>query len=152
MKFIIFINSRNNKKLQGLIKHLITFRYIHYYFIHLLSNLLLKYFMKKELELYELVLLFKFTTTEQETISKTEFYRNFLVDRGSQVLVKNQGKVSLAYPIKGFDIATSVQIIFLGNGDLLKQMNVEIKRDATILRAITTKLVNQTAPEMFTVG
>ena len=31
--------------------------------------------MKKELELYELVLLLKFTATEQETISKTEFYR-----------------------------------------------------------------------------
>jgi ribosomal protein S6 len=108
--------------------------------------------MKKELELYEMVLLLKFTTTEQETISKTEFYRNFLVGKGSQVLVKNQGKVSLAYPIKGFDIATSVQLIFLGNGDLLKQVNVEIQRDETILRSITTKLVNQPAPEMFLVN
>jgi len=104
--------------------------------------------MKKELELYELVLLFKFTTTEQETISKTEFYRNFLVEKGSQVLIKNQGKVSLAYPIKGFDIATSIQVIFLGNGELLKQLNVEIRRDETILRAITTKLVNQAPSEM----
>jgi hypothetical protein len=31
-------------------------------------------------------------------------------------------------------------------------MSVEIKRDATILRAITTKLVNETAPEMFTIA
>jgi ribosomal protein S6 len=108
--------------------------------------------MKKELELYEMVLLLKFTTTEQETISKTEFYRNFLVGKGSQVLVKNQGKVSLAYPIKGFDIATSVQLIFLGNGDLLKQINVEIQRDETILRSITTKLVDQPLPEMFLVN
>lgn len=104
--------------------------------------------MKKELELYELILLLKFTTSEQETIAKTEFYRNFLIEKGSQVLVKNQGKVSLAYPIKGFDIATSIQLIFLGNGDLLKQINVEIQRDETVLRAITTKLVNQTPPEM----
>ena len=108
--------------------------------------------MKKELELYEMVMLLKFTTTEQETISKTEFYRNFLVEKGSQVLVKNQGKVSLAYPIKGFDIATSVQLIFLGNGDLLERINVEIQRDETILRTITTKLANQPAPEMFLVN
>ena len=108
--------------------------------------------MKKELELYELVLLLKFTTTEQETISKTEFYRNFLIEKGSQVLVKNQGKVSLAYAIKGFDIATSVQIIFLGNGTLINQMNVEIQRDETILRAVTTKLVNQTPSEMLMVN
>ena len=51
--------------------------------------------MKKELELYELILLLKFTTTEQETISKTTFYRDFLIGKGSQVLVKNQGKLSL---------------------------------------------------------
>lgn len=104
--------------------------------------------MKKELELYELVLLIKYTTTEQETISKTEFYRNFLIEKGSQVLVKNQGKISLAYPIKGFDIATSIQFTFLGNGDLLKQLNVEIQRDQTVLRAITTKLLNQTPAEI----
>ena len=104
--------------------------------------------MKKELELYELVLLLKYTTTEQETISRTEFYRNFLIEKGSQVLVKNQGKVSLAYPIKGFDIATSIQIVFLGNGDLINQMNVEIQRDETVLRAITTKLTNQVPSEM----
>ena len=105
--------------------------------------------MKKELELYELVLLLKFTATEKETIAKTEFYKNFLIEKGSQVLIKNQGKVSLAYPIKGFDIATSVQIIFLGNGTLLNQVNVEIQRDETVLRAITTKLKDQKVAEMF---
>ena len=107
--------------------------------------------MKKELELYELILLFKFTTTEQETISKTEYYRDFLVEKGSQVLVKNQGKISLAYPIKGFDIATSIQFIFLGNGELIKQLNVEIQRDDVILRSINTKIANQTPPELFSV-
>lgn len=105
--------------------------------------------MKKELEIYELVLLLKFTATEQETVSKTEYYRDFLIGKGSQVLIKNQGKLSLAYPIKGFDIATSVQIIFLGNGDLLKQINVEIQRDDAILRAITTKLVNTSSSDLF---
>ena len=49
--------------------------------------------MKKELELYELILLLKFTTTEEETIAKTTYYRDFLIGKGSQVLIKNQGKL-----------------------------------------------------------
>ena len=108
--------------------------------------------MKKELELYELILLLKFTTTEQETISKTEYYRDFLIGKGSQVLVKNQGKLSLAYPIKGSDIATSVQMVFLGNGDLIKQINIELQRDEAVLRVITTKLLNQNPLEMFPIS
>ena len=62
--------------------------------------------MKKELELYELVLLLKFTATEGETNEKIQNYKEFLTARGSQVMVKNQGKRSLAYPIKGFETAT----------------------------------------------
>ena len=107
--------------------------------------------MKKELELYELVLLLKFRTIQQEATLKTHSYRDFLIEKGSQVLVKNQGKKSLAYQIKGFDIPSSIQLIFLGNGDLLKQMNVEIQRDDEILCAITTKLANQAPPELFPV-
>ena len=61
--------------------------------------------VKKELELYELVLLLKFTTLEAVTRERIEFYRDFIKDRGSQVMVKNHGKKSLAYPIKGFEIA-----------------------------------------------
>ena len=85
--------------------------------------------IKKELELYELILLVKFTSTESETNDLIQRYKDFLTERGSQVMVKNQGKRSLAYPIKGFDTATSVQIVYLGNGDLVKQIGTEIQRD-----------------------
>ena len=72
--------------------------------------------MEKELELYEVLYLINPTFTEQELENKIEFYRDFLTKKGSQVMVKTHGKVSLAYPIKGLDIATSVQIVYLGNG------------------------------------
>ena len=49
--------------------------------------------MKKELQLYELVLLLKFTTTEQETNAKIDRYRDFFTEKGSQVMVKNHGKI-----------------------------------------------------------
>ena len=47
-------------------------------------------------------------------------------------MVKNQGKRSLAYPIKGFETAPSVQFVYLGNGDLIKALNVELQRDETV--------------------
>jgi small subunit ribosomal protein S6 len=104
---------------------------------------------KKELELYELVLLLKFTTAEEVTRERLDFYKNFIKDKGSQVMVKNNGKKSLAYPIKGFETATSVQIVYLGNDSLIRQINTEIQRDDFILRSLTTKLMDQSIEKMF---
>ena len=104
---------------------------------------------KKELELYELVLLLKFTTVDEATRERIDFYRDFIKNKGSQVMVKNNGKKSLAYPIKGFETATSVQIVYLGNDTLIKQINVEIQRDDFVLRGLTTKLMDQSIAEMF---
>ena len=105
--------------------------------------------MKKELELYELVLLFKYTTGESELTSRIEQYRDFLTERGSQVMVKNHGKRSLAYAIKGSDTATYVQIVYYGNGELNKQFGVEIQRDELVLRSVTTKLLDANISELF---
>ena len=87
---------------------------------------------KKELELYELVLLFKFSTMEADTGKLINSYQKFITSSGSQVIIKNQGKKSLAYPIKRFEVATAVQIFFLGNGDLIKQINTQIQRDNAV--------------------
>ena len=80
--------------------------------------------MKKELELYELALI-KYTATSEELSQKIAKYQNFY-KKGSQVMVKNHGNRSLAYPIKGFDTASYIQFVYVGNGDLIKQLNVEI--------------------------
>lgn len=104
---------------------------------------------KKELELYELVLLLKFTTVEEETKERIEFYKNFITTQGSQVMVKNHGKKSLAYPIKGFETATSVQLVYIGNDSIIRQVNTQIQRDEFILRGLTTKLVDQSVAELF---
>ena len=107
--------------------------------------------MKKELELYELVLLLKFTSTEELT-EKIERYKSFLADKGSQVMVKNHGKIPLAYNIKGFATATHIQFVYLGNGDLIKQLNTELQRDEVILRTVTTRLVDENVADMFKSG
>ena len=64
-------------------------------------------------------------------------------------MVKNNGKKSLAQPIKGFESATLVQIVYLGNKNLVRQINMEIQRDEFILRGLTTKLKDQHLAEMF---
>ena len=64
-------------------------------------------------------------------------------------MVKNNGKKSLAYPIKGFETATSVQIVYLGNDALIRQINTEVQRDEFVLRGLTTKLMDQSIAEMF---
>lgn len=106
--------------------------------------------MTKELELYELVVLLKLAPTEAELLERIDYYKNFLTEKGSQVMVKNQGKKSLAYPIKGFETANSIQFVYLGNGELIKQLNVEIQRDESVLRAVTTKLMDNNIAQLFT--
>jgi len=108
--------------------------------------------MEKELKMYELVLFFKVNSTEQELKTKIERYRDFLTEKGSQVMVKNNGKISLAYPIKNFDTAIYIQMIYLGNGLLIKQLDTELQRDETILRSVTTRLLEQSIPETFTMA
>ena len=105
--------------------------------------------MDKELELYELVLLMKLAS-EEEILNKVDSYRTFFTEKGSQAMIKNMGKKSLAYPIKGFETATSLQIVYLGNDSLIKQINTEVLRDDFVLRSLTTKLIDQNLTDMFT--
>ena len=86
---------------------------------------------------------------EYATLERIEFYTDFLKKRGAAVMVKNEGEKSLTYPIKGFDIATSVQIVYLGNDTLIRQVNTELQRDEFILRGLTTKLINKSVTSLF---
>lgn len=96
--------------------------------------------MKKEIELYEIIYLLKPSFSSQEISSKIDYYQTFLTEQGSQVMVQNRGKRSLSYPIKGFESANYIQMVYLGNGKLVNALNKEIKRDESILRNITTRL------------
>ena len=55
-------------------------------------------------------------------------------------MVQNRGKRTLSYPIKGFESANYIQMVYLGNGTLVNALNKEIKRDESVLRNITTRL------------
>ena len=96
--------------------------------------------MAKEVELYEVIYLIKPSFTQDEITAKMDYYQTFLTQQGSQVMVQNRGKRSLSYPIKGFESANYIQMVYLGNGNLVANLNKEIKRDEGILRNITTRL------------
>ena len=96
--------------------------------------------MNKELEYYEAIYLISPNLTEQEVSTKMEFYQNFLQNKGSQVTVQNRGKRSLSYPIKGFETANFIQMLYVGNGNLLKVLTKEILRDTRVLRHLITKM------------
>jgi small subunit ribosomal protein S6 len=96
--------------------------------------------MQKDLELYEILYLVNPTFTETELETKVDYYRDFLTQRGSQVMVQNRGKRSLSYNIKGFESASYIQMTYVGNQKLIKSLDVAIKRDDAILRHLTTKV------------
>jgi len=96
--------------------------------------------MQRGLELYEILYLLEPVLTETELEEKKDFYRDFLTNKGSQVMVQNRGKRSLSYKIKGYETANYVQMIYVGNKSLVNNLNTEMGRDEKILRSLTTKL------------
>ena len=90
--------------------------------------------------IYEIIYLLNPSFTTEEIASKVDYYQTFLTKKGSQVMVQNRGKRALSYPIKGYDSANYIQMVYLGNGQIVKDLNKEIKRDESILRNLTTRL------------
>ena len=97
---------------------------------------------QRELELYEVLILFDPNLIEGEVANKIQFYQEFLVNKGSKVMVQNQGRRGLTYAIKKAESASFVQIVFLGNGKLVELFNSTIGRDESVLRNVVTKLSN----------
>jgi ribosomal protein S6 len=98
--------------------------------------------MKNKLELYEVISLISPNFTQTEIEKKINYYQDFLVSQGSNVVIQDRGKRLLSYPIKGFQTTHYIQMFFSGNGDLIKALNKEVSRDTSILRNITTKVNN----------
>ena len=67
----------------------------------------------------------------------------------------SSGGISKQAPLQ-LDIEVSkeahIQFVYLGNGDLIKQLNTELQRDEVILRTVTTRLVDENVADMFKSG
>ena len=96
--------------------------------------------MKKELNLYEVLYLLNSNITEKELSQKIDSYKDIIINAGSQVMIENRGKRQLSYPIKGFENANYIQMLYIGNGLLVSQLNSLFTRDDLVLRHITNKI------------
>ena len=54
-------------------------------------------------------------------------------------ILKNE-KRALNYPIKKFESANYIEMVYSGNGKLVSLLNKEVKRDENVIRNITIKL------------
>jgi small subunit ribosomal protein S6 len=99
---------------------------------------------QKELNLYEIIYLVKSNYTDQELAVGIESYKDLITASGSQVMIENRGKRRLSYPIQGVETATYIQMLFLGNGSLVKKINTLLSSDDAVLRHMTTSLRSKT--------
>ena len=68
----------------------------------------------KEVELYEILFLLDPKLQEKEVSDTIESYQEFLINQGSSVMVQNQGRRKLSFPIKKVQAANFIQFVFLG--------------------------------------
>ena len=94
----------------------------------------------KEVELYEILFLLDPKLQEKEVSDTIESYQEFLINQGSSVMVQNQGRRKLSFPIKRVQAANFIQFVFLGNGKLIDTFKTTLQRDELVLRHLITKL------------
>jgi len=96
--------------------------------------------MRNELELYEVLLLFRPDLTENELSDKLKFYEEFLTDNGCKIKIATHGRTCLRYPIDKFDVATATTIRFTGNGHVIRLLDSRLGRDVHVLRSCFTRI------------
>ena len=75
-------------------------------------------FLKKELQIYELVLFFKVNLSESKLKTIIGKYKDFLIGKGSQVMIK-YNKNLFEDPVKNRDAATYIQIFYVSDVSLM---------------------------------
>ena len=101
--------------------------------------------MVKKFDVYEILYLVDTSFTDDKLENKIEYYRNFAIENGSSTIVKNCGQKELSYSLKKQTSANYIQMVYLGNGELVNLLNKELSRDESILRTILTRLPKKIA-------
>ena len=57
--------------------------------------------------------------TESKLKTIIEKYKDFLIGKGSQVMIKYNEKIFFEDPVKNRDAATSIQIFYVSDGSLM---------------------------------
>jgi len=92
-----------------------------------------------ELEYYELGLYLNPYLNKQEISTLLQLYKEFFIAKGSTLVLQKVSKTKLSYPIRGFENTTSIDLLFVGTGELIKEIDKKIYRDDSILRHFVSK-------------
>lgn len=95
--------------------------------------------MHEEFRVYDMLLMLKGNLTDEQIDNTVTDYKEFLLEKGCQVVAKNLGKTSLAYQVKNFENAVKIQFFYLGNGEVTKSLNIKIQRDDAVLKSTIIK-------------
>jgi small subunit ribosomal protein S6 len=71
----------------------------------------------------------------------TKYYKT-LSNKNTKFCFQNLGTKLFSYPIKGFSSAIYVQITYIGNGDLVQEVNKQLSITESVIRHITIKKEN----------
>ena len=90
---------------------------------------------------YESVFILNPALSEDQVKAAIKKYEKFLKDNGCKIIdVENWGLKKLAYPIQKKSTGFYFLIEFQGQGDAVKNFELELKRDERVMRFLTMKM------------
>ena len=89
---------------------------------------------------YETVYILKPEMSEDNVLNIVNRYQNILIDsKAKNVFIQNRGRRHLAYPIKRYHDGIYVQMNYSANGEVVKDLERELRFEDSILRILTIK-------------
>lgn len=89
---------------------------------------------------YETVYILKPEMSEDNVLNLVNKYQNILIDtKAKNIFIQNRGRRHLAYPIKRYHDGIYVQMNYSANGEVIKNLEREMRFEDSILRILTIK-------------
>lgn len=89
---------------------------------------------------YETVYILKPEMSEDNVLNLVNKYQNILIDtKAKNIFIQNRGRRHLAYPIKRYHDGIYVQMNYAANGEVVKNLEREMRFEDSILRILTIK-------------
>jgi len=94
-----------------------------------------------ELSSYETVYILKSDLSEDSLLKTIEQYQGLLLERGAKnILIENQGRRNLKYPIKSSKDGVFIQMNYDANGEIISLIEKSMKINESIIRYLTSRI------------
>nr|YP_009297212.1 ribosomal protein S6 [Porphyridium sordidum]AOM66555.1 ribosomal protein S6 [Porphyridium sordidum] len=94
----------------------------------------------KTLNDYETVYILKPEMSEDNVLNLLNKYQGILIDsQAKNIFIQNRGRRHLSYPIKKYHDGIYVQMNYSANGEVVKNLEREMRFEDSVLRILTMK-------------